>query len=149
MIAVDGQTGGVEWEREYNDLAAVYAFGNGDGDRQPEVYAVAKDGKLRALDPSDGTVEWTTTLTTEDVQMMPPPVLGDLDGNGKLELVAIAQDGVVSVVNPDSGEIIDSYERDVPIWMRPTLADLNDDGIPEILVMYGDGRVAALSFKST
>ena len=148
VVAVDGRTGDVEWEREYNDLAAVYAFGDGDGDRQPEVYAVAKDGKLRALDASDGTVEWTTTLTTEDVQMMPPPVLGDLDGNGELELVAVAQDGVVSVVNPDSGEIIDSYERDVPIWMRPTLADLNDDGAPEILIMYGDGRVAALSFES-
>jgi len=51
-------------------------------------------------------------------------------------------------VNPNSGEIIDSYERDVSIWMRPTLADLDDDGALEILVTYGDGRVVALSFES-
>lgn len=148
VVAVDGQTGELEWTREFSRLAAVYAFGDGDGDGQPEVYAVANDGKLRALDASDGTVEWTTTLTTEDVQMTPPPALGDLTGDGDLELVAVSQDGVVSVVNPNSGEIIDSYEREVPIWMWPTLADLDDDGALEILVVYGDGRVVALSFES-
>ena len=148
VVAVDGRTGGIEWSNQYNTLAAVYAFGDGDGDGQAEVYAVAQDGKLRALDASDGTAEWTTTLTTEDVQMTPPPALGDLDRNGVPELVAVSQDGVVSVVNPKSGSIIDSYKRDVPIWMRPTLADLDGDEGLEILVTYGDGRVVALSFSS-
>ena len=148
VVAVDGRTGDMEWTQQFGRVAAVYAFADGDGDGQAEVYAVANDGKLRALDASDGTVEWTTTLTTEDVQMTPPPVLGDLDGDGTPELVAVSQDGTVSVVNPQSGEIIDSYKRDVPIWMRPTLADLDDDGALEILVTYGDGRVVALSFDS-
>lgn len=148
VVVVDGQTGDVEWTQQYNTLAAVYAFGDGDGDGQAEVYAVAQDGKLRALDASDGTVEWTTTLTTEDVQMTPPPALGDLDGDDASELAAVSQDGVVSVINPKSGGIIDSYKRDVPIWMRPTLADLDDDGSLEILVVYGDGRVVALSFET-
>lgn len=148
VVTVDGATGEIEWTREFGDQAAVYAFGDGDSDGQAEVYAVAEDGKLRAVDASDGTVEWTTTLTTENVQMTPPPALGDLTGDGDLELVAVSQDGVVSVVNPNSGEIIDSYERDVPIWMRPTLADLDGDGTLEILVVYGDGRVVALSYES-
>ena len=148
IVAIDGRTSEIEWTQQFSRLAAVYAFGDGDGDGQAEVYAVANDGKLRALDASDGTVEWTTTLTTEDVQMTPPPALGDLDGDGAPELVAVSQDGIVSVVNPNSGEIIDSYKRDVPIWMRPTLANLDDDGALEILVTYGDGRVVALSFDS-
>ena len=148
VVAVDGRTGKIEWEQKYSKLAAVYAFGDGDRDGQAEVYAVAQDGKLRTLDASDGTVEWTTTLTTEDVQMTPPPVLGDLDGDGVPELVAVSQDGVVSVVNPKSGNIIDSYKRDVPIWMRPTLTNLDGDEGLEILVTYGDGRVMALSFSS-
>ena len=149
VIAVDGRTGIIEWQQDFTSMAAVYAFGDGDGDGQAEVYAVAFDAKLRALDASDGTVEWTTTLTTDDVQMTPPPALGDLDGDGEPELVAVSQDGVVSVVNPKSGEIIDSYTRDVPIWMRPTLANLDGDEALEILVVYGDGRVVALSFEST
>ena len=146
VVAVDGRTGTIEWTKQYNTLAAVYAFGDGDGDGQAEVYAVAQDGKLRALDASDGTTEWTTTLTTEDVQMTPPPALGDLDGDGDPELVAVSQDGVVSVVNPKSGDIIDSYKRDVSIWMRPTLTNLDDDDALEILVVYGDGRVVALAY---
>lgn len=149
VVAVDGRTGAVEWSTEYTTLAAVYAFGDGDSDGQPEVYAVAQDGKLRAIDASDGRTEWTTTLTTEDVQMTPPPALGDLTGDGSMELVAVSQDGLVAVVDPASGEIIDSYERDVPIWMRPTLVDLNRAGGQDILVVYGDGRVVALSYDST
>lgn len=148
VVAVDGRTGDSEWTRQYNTLAAVYAFGDGDGDGQAEVYAVAQDGKLRALDASDGAVEWTTTLTTADSQMTPPPALGDLDGDGIPELVAVSQDGVVAVVDPTSGDIVDSYKRNVPIWMRPTLADLDGDGTLEILVVYGDGRVVALSFEA-
>lgn len=148
VVAIDGRTGEEDWTRQYNNLAAVYAFGDGDGDGQAEVYAVAQDGKLRALDASNGETEWTTTLTTEDVQMTPPPALGDLDGDGDPELAAVSQDGVVSVINPKSGEIIDSYKRDVSIWMRPTLADLDDDGSLEILVTYGDARIVALSFDA-
>lgn len=148
VVAVDGGTGDVKWTKQYDRVAAVYAFGDGDADGQTEVYAVAKDGKLRALDANDGSVEWTTTLTTENVQMTPPPALGDLDGDGDLELAVVSQDGVVSVVNPKSGETIDSYKRDVPIWMRPTLADLDGDGTLEVLVTYGDGRIVALSFDS-
>lgn len=146
VVAVDGRTGEVEWTQQFDSLAAVYAFGDGDGDGHAEVYAVAQDGSMRALDANDGTVEWATTLTTEDVQMTPPPALGDLDGDGTLELVAVSQDGTVSVVNPKSGAVIDSYKRDVPIWMRPTLVDLDDDGSKEILVVYGDARVVALSY---
>lgn len=148
VVAVGGRTGEIDWVQEFDRMAAVYAFGDGDGDGQSEVYAVAKDGKLRALNASDGTIKWTTTLTTEDIQMTPPPALGDLTGDGDLELVAVSQDGVVSVVNPRSGAIIDSYKRDVPIWMRPTLVDLDGDGTLEIMVIYGDGRVVTLSFES-
>lgn len=148
VVTVDGRTGGIEWRKQFEDLAAVYAFDDGDGDGQAEVYAVAEDGKLRSLNANNGTIEWTTTLTTEDVQMMPPPAVGDLDGDGALELAAVSQDGIVSVVNPNSGDVLDSYERDVPIWMRPTLADLDDDGALEVMVTYGDGRIVALTFES-
>lgn len=148
VVAVDGATGQRDWSQQFDDMAAVYAFGDGDGDGQAEVYAVAEDGKLRALDASDGAIEWTTTLTTEDIQMTPPPALGDLDGDGQPELVAVSQDGVVSIVDPASGDILDSYKREVPIWMRPTLADLDSDSVPEIMVIYGDGRVVGLSYET-
>ena len=148
VAAVDGATGRVEWQRDFGDFAAVHAFGDGDRDGNPEVYAVARDGKLRSLNASAGAVEWTTTLTSADVQMTPPPNMADLDGNGKPEIVAVTNDGLVSVIDPNSGEIKATYEREgeVPIYVHPTVVDTNGNGAAEIYVMYGDGRVVALSY---
>ncbi|MFB6169684.1 MAG: FG-GAP-like repeat-containing protein [Haloarculaceae archaeon] len=144
---VDGATGQRQWTRDFGSFAAVHAFGDGDGDGEAEVYAVAKDGKLRCLDAATGETEWTTTLTTESVQMTPPPALGDLDGDGKPELVAVTNDGVVSVVDPVSGEVLDTYERESAIFTNPRLADIDGDGDLEAFVMFGRGRVAAFDFS--
>ena len=124
----------------------MHAYGDGDG--EPEVYAVAKDGKLRSLDASDGTVEWETTLTSADVQVVPPPSMGDADRDGAPEIVAVTNEGRVSVVDPNSGEILATCERagEVPIYTHPTVADTDGDGTAEIYVMYGDGRVVALAY---
>lgn len=137
-----------QWSHQFGDEAAVHAFGDGDGDGTPEVYAAAEDGKLRAIDAASGEVEWTTTLTNADVQMMPPPALGDVDGDGSPELVAPSNDGTVSVVAPKSGDVLATYERDVPIFKYPAVADLDGDGDNEAVVMYGDGRVVALDYAS-
>ena len=146
VYALSGRDGHVVWSADFGDFAAVHAVGDGDGDGTPEVYVTAKDGKLRALDARDGTVEWTTTLTAGSVQMTPPPVMGDVDGDGSPEVVAVTNEGAVDVVDPGSGEVLASYERDVPIWERATLADTDGDGDDEVYVMYGDGRVAALDY---
>ncbi|RJT03154.1 PQQ-binding-like beta-propeller repeat protein [Halococcus sp. IIIV-5B] len=145
VVTVDGRTGRVEWQRDLGDFAAVHAFGDGDDDGRPEVYAVARDGKLRSLDAATGATEWTTTLDTGDIQVVPPPSMGDVDGDGNPELVAVTNGGAVSVVDPADGSVRGTYERDVPIWEHPRLADTDGDGVDEIYVMYGDGRVVALS----
>ena len=144
---VDGASGEREWSRDFGSYAAVHAFGDGDGDGEPEIYAVAKDGKLRSLDAATGETEWTTTLTTSDVQMTPPPSLGDVNGDGDPELVAVTNDGIVSVVDPESGAILDTYKRETAIYTHPRLADIDGDGDLEAFVMYADGRVVALTFS--
>lgn len=144
---IDGRDGSVLWRRDLGTLAAVHAFGDGDGDGEAEVYAVAADAVLRSYTAEDGAVEWTTTLTAEEVQMTPPPSVGDLDGDGDPEIVAVTNDGTVSVVDPKTGAVLDSYRRDVPIWTHPTIADVTGDGVPEVFVIYGDGRVVSFSFS--
>lgn len=136
---------GVAWQRDLGEFAAVHAVADGDRDGRTEVYATARDGRLRSLDGRTGAIEWETTLTTADVQMMPPPVFGDVDGDGRREIVAVTNDGTVAIVDPDSGEVRSTFERDVQIFVRPTLADVDDDGVVEVLVVYADGRIIALS----
>lgn len=146
MVAmVDGQTGSIRWRKNFGAFAAVHAFGDGDGDGSAEVYAVAKDGRLRAVDAADGSVIWTTTLTTASVQMTPPPSLGDVTGDGAPELVAVTNNGIVSLIDPVTGEVLDTYRRDVAIWTHPTIADTDGDDALEIYVIYGDGRIVAFT----
>lgn len=71
--------------------------------------------------------------------------MGDVDGGGRPELVAVTNDGVVSVVDPRTSEVLDSYAREVPIYVHPTLADSDGDDPQEAFVVYGDGRMVALS----
>ena len=145
VAMVDGDAN-IVWERDLGSFAAVNAVVDGDGDGSAEVYAVVKDGTLYSLAADDGTTKWTTTLTTADVQMMPPPSVGDVDGDGTVELVAPTNDGIVSVVDPRSGEIVSTYEREDAIYTHPTLADIDGDGDVEAFVMYGRGRVVAFDF---
>lgn len=144
VLMVDGASGEQEWRQDFEAFAAVHAFADGDGDGTLEVYATARDGKLRAIDATTGGIEWETTLTNERVQMMPPPTLGDVDGDGSPDLVAVSNDGSVAIVDPTNGEIRAQYERDASIFTHPVTGDLDGDGDDEVLVTYGDGRVVVL-----
>lgn len=144
----DAGTGETRWRQSFGAYAAVHAFGDGDGDGTAEVYGVARDGKLRSIDAVSGDVEWTTTLTSAEVQMTPPPALGDLNGDGGDELVAVTNDGRVSIVDPGDGAVLSTRERSVPIYTYPTVADLNGDGREEAYVIYSDGRVVKLEVEA-
>jgi len=146
VVALDGRDGTVEWRTPVGAFASVRALTDGDGDGTTEVYAATKSGTVLAMNAADGTVEWRTTVTPESVQMMPPPVAGDLDGDGSPELVVAANDGSVTVLDPASGDVRATYARDVKVFAHPETADLDGDGDEEVLVLYADGRVVALSY---
>jgi len=149
VVAVDGRTGAVEWSQSFGALAAVGALTDTDGDGTVEVQAVAADGVLRSLNAATGEQEWQTTLTTGDVQMMPPPTAGDVDGDGDLELVAPSNDGIISVLDPETGDVLATHERSATIFTPTILADTDDDGVPELYQMYADGRVVSVAYRDS
>lgn len=142
-VAYDGRTGNLEWRHEAPSLSAVHAVLSVDG--QPTVFVTAADGSLVALDGDTGRERWRTTVTDEHVQMMPPPVAGDVDGDGNAEVVVAANDGTVAVYDPASGALLATHSRAVSVLAHPVLADTDGDGTEEIYVIYADGRVQRLS----
>lgn len=109
------------------------------------MYITISGGEVRALDATAGDEEWSTQLPGEN-RLMPPPSIGDLDDNGRQELVVGTQEGVTYILDSSSGTQLATHERDVPIYTYPAITDTDGNGDDEILVMYGDGRVVALSF---
>jgi outer membrane protein assembly factor BamB len=148
VLAVDLGDGELEWRTRVGAFAAVGPPFDGDGDGSPEVYATTKDGTLSALDAASGEVAWRIGLTPESVQMMPPPVRGDVDGDGTPELVAAAHDGSVSVVDPATGAVRATYTRETRLFTHAVPADVDGDGDDEALVLYADGRVVALDYRT-
>lgn len=147
VAALDGADGGTVWSRELDTVAKLHSVGDGDGDGTDEVYLGLSGGTVRALDATDGADEWSTRFPGEN-RIMPPPTLGDVGGDASPELVVGTQAGVVYVIDPASGEQLASYEREIPVWTYPVLADVDGDPDDEILVMFGDGRVAALDYEA-
>ncbi|MFC4356746.1 PQQ-binding-like beta-propeller repeat protein [Halobium salinum] len=151
VVAVDGASGETEWRREVGRFPAVHDAGDGDGDGAVELYVGTRDGTVRALDATTGETEWATPVA-EGLQMMPPPVLGDVDGgvgggDPGPELVVASNDGTVTVLDPD-GTVRTTYSRDQPVYTHPVFADVDGDGDREVFVMYSDGRVVALDYRS-
>jgi hypothetical protein len=63
-------------------------------------------------------------------------------------VVGVLNSGTIRVLDPETGAELALYERNVPIWTFPTVDDLTDDGIEEILVRHGDGRVVMHAYRS-
>lgn len=146
VIALQGENGETAWSQNVGSVAKMHSVGDGDEDGTDEVYLGLSGGTVLALDGTDGREEWSTEFPGEN-RIMPPPTLGDVGGGASPELVIGTQEGAVYVLDPDSGEQLASYEREIPVWTYPVLADIDEDSDDEILIMFGNGRVAALSFE--
>jgi outer membrane protein assembly factor BamB len=148
VVAVDGATGTVEWTRSFGSFAAVRAIGDAEADGANEVYATAADGVVRSLEGDTGRTLWEREVATTDVQMMPPPILGDVTGDAVEELVVASNDGRVFALDPAAGTLIADYDRDEAVFETPTLGDVDGDDQLEVFVIYASGHVVRLDFEA-
>lgn len=145
----------------------VFATGSGLNatTESAPAYAQQRGGVLRVLDPQTCTL--VDTLDEVPVaSWFQPAAIGDLDGDGVPEIVAQAWDdcGAPEMCYQSSGRLVawrwDAGLRRFRVWREstvggapeadlaytaayvvmagPTIADLNDDGVPEVLL---SGRV--------
>ncbi len=116
-------------------------------------------GLIRLLDPRSCTIVATLDAPDQHVIGSSTPALGDLDGDGKPEIVAAAVGGGLVAFHYDAATAAwvtlwhSTEANGSPStlnaggceWAGPSIADVNGDGLPEIL--YGgvihdhDGRV--------
>ncbi|WP_227134486.1 outer membrane protein assembly factor BamB family protein [Halorubellus salinus] len=143
VFAVDG-TGERAWTTTRSDLTATNAVLRDDAGGG--AFVASDDGTVARLDAESGDVVWETTVASDAVQMMPPPVAGDVDGDGDSELVVAAHDGTVAVLDPATGRTIATVTHDDRVFAAPVLADVDGDDRVEAFVIYADGTVRRFDY---
>ncbi len=143
--ALDGASGRSVWTQNVSGSAAIESVTT-DGP-VPTLYAGLSDGRVLALDARTGERRWLTRLDDADQVITPPPAVGDLNGDSTTQVVAVTSTGLVTVLDGETGSVRASYSRDVPIYTAATVADVTGDGVDELFIRYGDGRVVALEYR--
>ena len=75
------------------------------------------------------------------------PGVGDLDRDGNIELVVGTTMGTLVVLD-HAGKESWRYETGAAVCIAPTIADINGDGLPEILALNVRGRVVCLNAQA-
>jgi len=140
LLTLDGEK---IWNLEEGDLprgSVLPGMGDVDGDGKTEVGAPFADG-FRCYDAATGEHKWT-------VEVPKGPYAGtfaaDLDSDGRDEFFLAAGDRVVALgAGEGAGEIL--WEVELPGRVgEPSFADVDGDGLGEILVTCADGNLYCL-----
>lgn len=115
-----------------------------DGDGRPEVIVSAtastagstvQSGVLRVLDGSDGSLHFNVADPALRVNAVSGIAAGDVDGDGRPEILAADSTGTGLLCLEHDGAF--KWRRsglEAIAWGAPALADLDGDGVAEILV---------------
>ncbi len=94
------------------------------------------DGVLRAISGDDGHELWTVTDVAHRIKAAASIAAGDIDGDGQVEVCAIPENGRGVICFENDGTFkfrTPEGANDYNEWGGPSLADLDGNGIVEIL----------------
>ena len=104
-----------------------------DGDGKLEL-GVIHDGKIfRCYDATNGNLKWELKGIRQDTDV----VTADVDGDGRPEF--LAGFAAFKALDQTSGKTL--WESDVPAAHAPVIADLDADGLCELIVGCTDGKI--------
>lgn len=153
----------------YDSTWSSAAVGDLDGDGEPEIVigAYTHAGFPPGLPTVDGGgIMWVLSRTGAvkpgwprvfDLHIDSSPALGDLDGDGDLEIVvgtghepgATAGRKVYAMHHDGTDVASWPVSTGAYVWPSPALADLDGNGLPEVIVSCEDGKLYAWKANGT
>lgn len=127
IIALHGDGTGELWTFTGINGNGGVAIADVDNDGVPEVIAYTSGRQVVAIN-ADGTEKWRSPVISS-MGMYPQPVVGDLNGDGNIEVVMD-----VAIVNGADGSLSATLSPPSVPWRAPVIADVDADGISEILL---------------
>ncbi len=150
VVCVDGRDGTPRWtgQMETNVYHGRNAFRLKDG--TPAVAAADKANHV-AVFTADGEARWRTDVSGRGIWQ--PPVVGDLDGDGRLDMVVTVRDTAPDgsgkswyVLDVETGEAVGGYPLEGGGFGGACIADIDGDGVLEVVLASRNGKVHAFSF---
>jgi len=135
------KTGQEKWKTEgdiwryYKSLGAV---GDVYGDGRLMLGELAEDGMFECIDTANGNVLWSLKIGEPSDNSI---VSGDLDGNGKDEFLVGMSDGRLLCIA--QGKILWQKRFNAGV-ANPIIADIDSDGLAEIILSSSDGLLRIL-----
>jgi outer membrane protein assembly factor BamB len=150
IYCFDGSTGVVEWSRSTgypNCIDSPPAIADVDNDNKPEVIFGAWYGNIFCLNGEDGSICWQIILGSDSYFQAGPNIF-DLDNDSQLDIV-IAQysgDCRIYALKGDDGSVL--WYSELPgdyMYHGGSFADIDEDGLPEIVIGCYDNYVYVLN----
>jgi hypothetical protein len=126
------------------------------GDTTPEIIVASMDGQVEAFRSTDRVRIWSRDLGTTAIQTS--PVVTDLSGDGIGDVVVGTMDGRIVMLNGPNGAVLRTFRQGAPLhcpagqdcrpdgfFATPAIADINGDGIKDIIAPSYDHTVYAWS----
>jgi outer membrane protein assembly factor BamB len=157
---------GANWSFSY----PLLDWGDLDRDGREEVFAIHSQSggppRLSAVSGRDGRVLWTTPITRGGFALPPAPAgkpLADFNGDQVLDAALwLPTQPAQSEFGPLRLNVVDGrtgqplwpasaatvHHPDRLIWPEPTVADLDGDGVPEVLATRHGGFDSRLGYRS-
>jgi len=116
-----------------------------DGDGRLEIFVANEDGNLWSLD-SKGKVRWNYLAGDG---FWTPMAVGDITGDGRAEAAATCRDHFLYVFDAAGGRLLWKHEFDGEVETSPVMADLDGDGVLDLLAASDSTQAAAFKGDGT
>ena len=124
------------------------AVGKIRGSGEWDIAIVSREGVLHCADVSTCQMRWTLDLGAKATSPI-NVVSGDLDGEGRDNFLVGLPNGDLVAVDERNGAGVVSWKTSFDAGVREAiLADVDGDGLVEIIVETEDGRIRVLKGKS-
>lgn len=140
IAILDGNVDGSLSPAQYLSVTQAYAVAVGDvnGDGIADLVSISTDNSSTSTVSvllGDGHGNFQSASSPQTVNGVFPSVVGlvDMDADGQLDLVLYVQTALVWLKNTGGGNFAPPVTLAQPVYNFVTLADFNNDGLPDLL----------------
>jgi outer membrane protein assembly factor BamB len=152
MYCINGTNGSEIWNYsaivsgKNNWIESSVSVGDIDDDSNLEVVFGSYNGRVYALDASDGTYEWNFTVPGTSPSIISSPVIVDVNNDTNMEIVIGSNTAYIFALNGTGSEI---WNYSIPTGGRadssPAIIDVNNDTYNDVVFGSSDNYIYAIN----